>query len=122
MAQTDLENASTGQWVSTEQSAANTAETITIPAGGAGTRVRLFRVTVSSDIANTAGTLTLKPDNSASPWVVDLDQKIGIVGDFPFAPPIYGKDNTAFAVTVSAFGGAGNAAKSRISCYWDYQR
>jgi hypothetical protein len=94
-------------------SAANTAQTVTQAAAGAGLRNMLTGLTVSwSGAAPAAGANVQVKDGATVIWDAYIGQAGATQGsnDFEFTAPLRGTANTALSVTVAA-GGAGATTK-----------
>jgi hypothetical protein len=102
-------------WVLVGTSVANTAQTVTQAAAGAGVRNYLTGLTVSwSGAAPAAGTNVQVKDGATVVWDEYLGQAGGTQGyaDFEFTNPLQGTANTALSVTVAA---AGAGATTKVS-------
>ena len=100
-------------WNLTGTSAANTAQTVTQTAAGAGVRNYLSGLTVSwSGGAPAAGANIQVKDGSTVIWDCYIGQAGGTQGsnDFEFTQPLRGSANTALSIVVAA-GGSGVTTK-----------
>ncbi len=103
-------------WSQVGTSAANTAQTVTQAAAGAGVRNLVTGLTVSwSGGAPAAGTNVQVKDGSTVIWDEYLGQAGGTQGyaDFEFTAPLQGTANTALSVTIAA-AGAGVTTKVSV--------
>jgi hypothetical protein len=102
-------------WNLVSTSAANTAQTVTQAAAGAGLRNYLCGLTVSwSGGAPAAGANVQVKDGSTVIWDAYIGQAGGTQGvnDYEFTQPLQGTANTAMSVTVAA---AGSGVTTKVS-------